>query len=612
MKRNFKKILLLIMFVLFFDPLWKIERKLWAECRPAKNMEDVHAASCRIHATQKGSRQGSLGTGTVCLKKDGKYWILTNWHVIQGADTIKLHFFGNGSIHECNGKIENVWYDAKAPYDFAVLTVLEEELTSYDPPFVPLGPQGTKPEKNKMILSSGCSEGRWAMAWKGIVDSYYGNTAQFMPAPKSGQSGSAIIQKINGDLCISGLLTWRVGDEHRLNEENMRGGAIPITLLYDAAEGKKPAGDLDNVPPCAVWVNTVFEDRFDPSQLESEENPALMVRRFSIMDAETYFRPVADKRQTLAFAAYTISGCAPCKNAVPILEKLKKEGYPIHIISVDSFVVQNRIKDLHINTYPTFIMFSLEDEKWIELERFTDTVGLEERIRTSFEKYQKNTIDLKQQESGSLQKFWQSIPKDQEKDLLSKDQKNKDRGGVTLGKFPNGDISPLLDAYRNPQIPMIGDKGTPPKDRSTPQPNHTNESEKLLGIFAKERKEKEDSIVLFNKSLEGISTGLQERLNGLSGKMEDKIKKRIDDITDSLAQKGETLLKKKIDEVSHELQKQLVQYLQKIFWRVVFLIVVFWYLFYWTALGLKKIFTRLLSIPFPFEIRYAGKSQQSN
>ncbi|MDO5579647.1 MAG: trypsin-like peptidase domain-containing protein [Planctomycetia bacterium] len=610
MSKNLKILFMPVLFAVFFSFPENYCIKAIAECRQARNMEDVHYASCRVHASKKGSRLGSIGTGTVCLKTEGKYWILTNWHVVQGADEIKLHFFGNGSLYECSGKVENVWYDEKAPFDFAIITVLEEDLAPYDPPFVPLGPQGTVPEKNKTILSSGCSEGRWAMAWKGMVDSYYGNTAQFLPAPKSGQSGSAIVQKIDGNLCISGLLTWRVGDENRLSEENMRGGAIPIALLYYAADGRKPAGNIDNVPPSAVWVNKISDERDCPDRNGEEDNSPMNVRRLAIMDADAYFRPVAETKRTLAFAAYTVNGCVPCKNAIPILENLKKEGYPIHVIPVDSPAIQNRIRDLHIEEYPTFILFSLEGETWKELERFTNVPDLEERIRTSFARFL--SIDLKRKESGSIRDFLDSQRERREKNGSSDNRKNRDSETPSLGKMPNGDISPLLDAYRNPKEPKIEDKSFGSEEGSARSPEKKKDSESRSGIFAKDKKEKEDNTVLFKKSLDDLSSGIQERLNGLSGKAEEKIKKRIDDITADLVKKGEALIKAKIEEVRNGLQKQLTLYLQRVFWRAVLIIAAVWYLLYWAVCGVRKMITMISTVPFPLEIRYSGKSSKSS
>ena len=105
------KILQIILFLSFILQLGY----LYGECRPAVNLDDIHAASCRIHATRTGSRQGAIGTGTVCLWSKGRYWIITNWHVVQGSDNIQLHFFRNGTIFSCKARLEGCGIMKKRP-----------------------------------------------------------------------------------------------------------------------------------------------------------------------------------------------------------------------------------------------------------------------------------------------------------------------------------------------------------------------------------------------------------------------------------------------------------------------------------------------------------------
>ncbi|MDO5567117.1 MAG: serine protease [Planctomycetia bacterium] len=237
-----------------------------AACEPVRNMEDIHAASCRIFALDHNGR-GAIGTGTICGLIDGKYYVLTNWHVVESHKTVVLQFFGEGRIVECRGNVVATWHNETQPYDFAIITIDQRQLTKYDPPFVPLAQRGTRPTTGGVILSSGCSEGRWSLAWKGSIESYYGQTAQFYPAPKGGQSGSAIVEKINGQYYITGILTWRVGDERQLSEEEMRGGAIPISKLYEAFDGKYKTGIPDSVPPNSVWC------RIESESEETEKEP---------------------------------------------------------------------------------------------------------------------------------------------------------------------------------------------------------------------------------------------------------------------------------------------------------------------------------------------------
>ena len=236
----------------------------------AQTLDDVHAASCRVVCSQTGKREGSIGTGTVVKLAAGKYWIITNWHVVSGFNQFRLDFFRDGKILSVPATLQKSWHNEKAPWDFAVLTVDESRLAEYNPPIVPLGSPSVKPLTDRPIFSSGCSEGRWSMAWKGAVENYYGNTAQFYPAPKSGQSGSAIVQEIDGQLQVTGILTWRVGDERSVGEEQMRGGAIPITNFYAAATGRRPTGNMESIPPNAAFCDFKQENKY-PVVLSTED-----------------------------------------------------------------------------------------------------------------------------------------------------------------------------------------------------------------------------------------------------------------------------------------------------------------------------------------------------
>lgn len=416
-----------------------------AEPRLAANLDDVHAASCRVHASRQGSNTGAVGTGTVIALHDGRYWVLTNWHVIDGFNRFKLNFFRSGKIFEVQATLEKSWHDERAPWDFALLSVPKGELQAYDPPIVPLAAPGTKPVPETLILSSGCSEGRWSLAWKGTVENYYGETVQFYPAPKSGQSGSALVQDLPGGLAVTGILTWRVGDERSQPEEKMRGGGIPIAKLYEAAAGKRYTGKGDAVPPDAVW--TVEKVPVKESQKEEKEtgkaSPVEKVRKGDPVAPATpnaiRVNPViyqseqtpAVSYQNLILLEFTAEWCSWCKKAKPIVEKLAGEGYDIRLVDTDSEEGKRDKSRFGVSALPTFILVRDHDGKAEELRRWSGTENLEQRIRAAFAAFAKTVK--------------QAAPPADQKPVTTDEPKKE-----------TGDITGLLDSFRGNSGPSSG------------------------------------------------------------------------------------------------------------------------------------------------------------
>ncbi len=409
-----------------------------AQSSPARNLEDIHAASCRVFAMDSNGR-GAIGTGTICGLVNGKYYILTNWHVVESHRSVTLQFFGNGRITECKGTVIATWHNESQPYDFAIITVSRTDLSNYNPPFVPLAQRGTRPTTGGLIMSSGCSEGRWPFAWKGSIESYYGETAQFFPAPKGGQSGSAIVEELNGQLCITGILTWRVGDEKKLSEEEMRGGAIPISKLYEAFDGKHRTGLPSSVPPNAVWCKaagnadvssasstgqssrlasqttskskeTETKDdkkhaikKIDP-KIDSKDEAVLQIepevkkkldlpievavdrpKVHAIGSTEDYKTPVSQK-VLVEVIFFTSTYCIPCKQAEPIVAEMCKKGYTIHTVKIDDDTGRKLAFERQVTSTPTFVVYRSEDNRatWTEISRFSGTGNLKERLLQSF------------------------------------------------------------------------------------------------------------------------------------------------------------------------------------------------------------------------------------
>ena len=363
-----------ILLFLFLFPL--------AAQEPARTMEDLHAASCRVLALDAGGR-GAVGTGTVCGVISEGYCVLTNWHVVGARRSVKVQFFGDGHLIESPGTVIASWHDDAQPYDFALITVPISGLAGYEPPYVPLAEPTARPQAGDMILSCGCSEGRWPMAWKGHIESLGEGTFQFQPAPKGGQSGSAIVRRINGRLYVTGVLTWRVGGERGGGEERMRGGAISIGKLYDAYEGRSRTRGGSVVPPDATWCAAAGSDE----------------RRYAVYTADGAgslgnASQAAVGKGDLEVLFFTQEGCIPCREAEGIVKRYAALGYPIRTIALGSASGREEGRAWSVVSTPTFIVLDRSSGREREVSRFTGARSLEERLGRIFTEDAEPRADL--------------------------------------------------------------------------------------------------------------------------------------------------------------------------------------------------------------------------
>ncbi|MBR0226129.1 MAG: trypsin-like peptidase domain-containing protein [Thermoguttaceae bacterium] len=244
---------MLILFVLTKNPAFS------QEFRRAATFEDAHGASCRVNAGQ------SRGTGTFFGAWGGVGYVLTNYHVVTKETVVSLDFWTNSIKETISGKVVWKYFDPQLPADFAIIAVDAETLkNTINPPFVPLAGNNVKPSEGGLIVSSGAPDGRFTQAWKGqVLDYYKGATVLFSPPPVPGQSGSGIVEHIDGGLFVTGILTWLIGEKGR---DDSKGGAIPIANLYEAARrGKRAPTAIETgapIPPnateCSETVKIVY------------------------------------------------------------------------------------------------------------------------------------------------------------------------------------------------------------------------------------------------------------------------------------------------------------------------------------------------------------------
>lgn len=215
--------------------------------RAAKpTLDDAHAASCRVRVSN------ASGSGTFVGVAGGLAWILTNYHVVGRADSARLDFWTNGVLESVDATVKWRAYDASRGYDFAFCALDPAALSKIGPPFVRLGGPNATPSRDAFVVSAGCPDGRFAQAWRGKIVSFWNDsTALFQPPPVPGQSGSGVLERVDGELILVAVLTWLVGERGR---DDSKGGAIPVANLYAAAAPGSPAAAPfgDPIPPGAT------------------------------------------------------------------------------------------------------------------------------------------------------------------------------------------------------------------------------------------------------------------------------------------------------------------------------------------------------------------------
>ncbi|MDO5749548.1 MAG: trypsin-like peptidase domain-containing protein, partial [Planctomycetia bacterium] len=250
------KRLLLIAFIIVM--ILFASKVFGVEFRRAETFEDAFDASCRV------SVSGARGSGTFIGVSGSKAYILTNYHVVTSMKNATLDFWTNGRKESIRGVVDWRYYDANIPCDFARVVVDANELKKIDPPYVALGGADARPGVNSFIISSGAPDGRFTQSWKGHILEYYNDkTAVFTPPPVPGQSGSGICEFVDGELFVTGVLTWLLGEK---GSDNSKGGAIPIANLFVALNRRPAPASYDDespIPPnaseCAVENSHAIE-----------------------------------------------------------------------------------------------------------------------------------------------------------------------------------------------------------------------------------------------------------------------------------------------------------------------------------------------------------------
>lgn len=311
-----KKILLLIVAVAAFAFCAAVNA---VEFRRATDFETAHDAVCRI------SVSGARGTAFFIGCYDGDAYFMTNCHVVGNNRTATLDFFNNHGRETIGARIEWRANDGNLPADFSYLIVNADDLKAIDPPYLQLAGRGARPSEGAMIISCGAPDGRFTQSWKGQILEYYnGKTAIFSPPPVPGQSGSPICEFIDGELFVTGILTWLIGEKGR---DDSKGGAIPIGNLYKALERR---GNVNNVDYHGQDLSPIPPDATECAETVTPTAPCVLM--------------------------FTQANCPPCVDAKKDVDALRADGVAVYVYDVATERGSEYVARYGITKTPTFLI----------------------------------------------------------------------------------------------------------------------------------------------------------------------------------------------------------------------------------------------------------------
>lgn len=230
----------------------------------SSSVDKVYESTVVVIASSKG-KQISTGTGFIYKKNNGKAYIMTNNHVIDGADSVEVEF--NDKSDRVDAEI--VGGDTYA--DIAVLTIKDDDYTVVemgevdslklgDTIFTVGSPMGVN---YKGTVTKGILSGKERMVevnLSGTTSDYYMKVLQIDAAVNPGNSG--------GPLCdVSGKVIGIISLKIVQDEVEGMGFAIPIkdavkyaSLIEEGGEISRPylgISMLDLTEEYYLWQNRI-------------------------------------------------------------------------------------------------------------------------------------------------------------------------------------------------------------------------------------------------------------------------------------------------------------------------------------------------------------------
>ena len=299
-----------------------------ADFRRATDINDAYDLTVRVSVSNARGTGAFIGYDSV---RDAAL-ILTNYHVVTTNKRATVEFWRDGKPVAFPAEVVWRYYDANMPADFAILAVDAQKVAAIDAPYIALGGADCVPGDGAFFVSAGCPKGSHVWSWKGNFLSSI-PTAEFVPAPYPGQSGSGLFEIKNGALWYVGTLTWLVGQE---GSDASKGAAIPVSNLYKALQRHS----------FTDFIETGDEKPFIAPADYTEI--AQIVRRYTLIE-------------------YTMDDCAPCKEAEKDIANLIDAGVKVDVINVSTQDGSDKADADNVDACPTFI---LKDKDGKELKRW--------------------------------------------------------------------------------------------------------------------------------------------------------------------------------------------------------------------------------------------------
>lgn len=342
-----------------------VSQRLYAhEFKQAVTLDDARGATCRVCVT------GARGTGFFFGVEGDYALVATNYHVVQKNQKARLDFWTNGVMESVTASIDWRAYNLNLLYDFAIMRVRVDDLAKINPAWIPLAGSDARPRVGAVIISSGAPDGRFPQAWKGQVLEYYNNkTAVFAPPPVPGQSGSPICEYVDGELFVTGVLTWLFGEKGR---DESKGGAIPIANLYKAL-GKSGGGEVD------------YHDD-DASPIPDNATECLETSGYVVAETYGVYGADAEKAAAPCIIEFTQNNCPPCVDAETDIEFLRALNVPVYVFDVNTERGAKYVQAYKVERTPTFVLL---DSQYKPVQSFVGA-GKHDEILTAFEKVKFN------------------------------------------------------------------------------------------------------------------------------------------------------------------------------------------------------------------------------
>lgn len=230
----------------------------------SSSVDKVYGSTVVVIASSKG-KQISTGTGFIYKKNNGKAYIMTNNHVIDGADSVEVEF------NDKSDKVDAEIVGGDTYADIAVLTIKDDNYTVVemgevdslklgDTIFTVGSPMGVN---YKGTVTKGILSGKERMVevnLSGTTSDYYMKVLQIDAAVNPGNSG--------GPLCdVSGKVIGIISLKIVQDEVEGMGFAIPIedavkyaSLIEEGGEISRPylgISMLDLTEEYYLWQNRI-------------------------------------------------------------------------------------------------------------------------------------------------------------------------------------------------------------------------------------------------------------------------------------------------------------------------------------------------------------------